>query len=128
MQRMNAFVYRLLISTVLALTLIGSLGGPVSAVGRARCTLVSVRRSHPPDAPWKLGPWVAKVRVKNPSEWVEHVRGVWHVARPYERHVELKARLQPGEQEYSKRVIEKGDRRPDIALTACHFRTPTFSR
>jgi hypothetical protein len=44
---MNGVMYRLVIGTVLALTLIGPLSSPASAVGSARCTLVSVRRSHP---------------------------------------------------------------------------------
>jgi hypothetical protein len=65
--------------------------------------------------------------VKNTSEGVEHVRGVWHVDRPYGRRFEQKARLQPGKREDAKYVIEKGDQRPDVVLRACHFRTPTFS-
>ena len=114
---------RFAIAAVFIVALVGLLGSPASAVGSAKCTLISLRRSHPAGEPWKRGPWVAKVRVKNTSSRAEHVRAVWHVDRPYERRFEQRARLRPVEREDAKYVIEKGDQRPTVELLGCHTRT-----
>jgi hypothetical protein len=114
------------IGALVIVALVGSLGGPASAAGSAKCTLISVRGSHPAGEPWKRGPWVAKVGVRNTFSMVEHVRGVWHLDRPYERRLELPARLQPGEREYAKYVLEKGDERPNVELRGCHVRVLTL--
>jgi hypothetical protein len=119
-------VNRLTIGALVIVALVGLLGSPASAAGSAKCTLISVRRSHPPGDPWKRGPWVAKVRVKNTFSMVEHIRGVWHVDPPYERRFELRARLQPGEREYAKYVLEKGGATPNVELRGCHVRAPTL--
>jgi hypothetical protein len=120
-------VKRLTIGAVVIVALVGSVGGAATAAGSARCTLISVRRSHPAGEPWKRGPWVAKVGVENTFSKLEHIRGVWHVDPPYERRFELRARLQPGEREYAKYVLEKGDERPNVQLRGCHVRAPTFA-
>jgi hypothetical protein len=122
----KALVSRLTIGALVIIALVGLLRIPASAAGSGRCTLISVRRSHPAGEPWKRGPWVAKVGVKNTFSMVEHIRGVWHVDPPYERRFELRARLQPGEHEYAMYVLKKGDERPNVELRGCHVRAPTL--
>ena len=120
-------VKRLTTGALVIVALVGSVGGVATAAGSARCTLISVRRSYPAGEPWKRGPWVAKVRLRNTFSMVEHIRGVWHVDPPYEQRFELRARLHPGEHENARYVLGRGDDRPNMQLRGCHVRAPTFA-